>query len=74
MTLPSCSPGLVGEAEEDTSTMAGQFVSLEQAEKPSRRKEHLDRILEAAEEIVKERKNSECDLPAVGTAILRLQR
>lgn len=74
MTLPSSSPGLVGEAEEDTSTTAGWFVSLEQAEEASRRKEHLDRILEAAEEIVKERKNSECDLPTVGTVISRLQR
>ena len=49
-------------------------MSLEQAEKASWRKEHLDRISEAAEEFVKKRKNSERALPAVRTAILRVRR
>ena len=51
-----------------------QSVSLEQAEQASWRKEPLDRISEAAEEFVKKRKNSERDLPAVRTAILRVRR
>lgn len=49
-------------------------MSLEQAEKASWRKEHLDRISEAAEEFVRKRKNSECALPAVRTTVLRVQR
>ena len=46
----------------------------EQAEAASWRKGPLDRIPEDAEELVRQRKNPELDLPAEGTATLSVQR